>query len=166
MPREGERFEPIAAIAACVLPGLGYLATGRIRRGIYVFIGVMGLFLTGILVGGIDAIDRREDPLWFYAQALTGPPAFAADYIHQAHLKVHDQGTIRHPTPAEWDAGRTGNGPRYARPAIGKVADAAALLVALAGMINLIAIIDCAVSRPGRDDDKPKPNNNRPGPNA
>lgn len=83
-----ERFEPLAGVAALVLPGLGHLVLGQPRRAAGVAIGVLGLFFGGLLLGGIDTIDSREDKLWFYGQALVGPLAFAADWVHQNRFKA------------------------------------------------------------------------------
>jgi hypothetical protein len=134
-------------LLALTLPGLGYVAHRQVGRGVCVFVGVMGLFLSGLLVGGINVVDRQEDGLWFIAQAMTGPVAFAADHFHQTTYKVADVGPPRSPTPEEW-LDWQGPGPRPARPSIGKVNDAGSLFVAMAGMMNLIAILDCLFGGP------------------
>ena len=57
--------------------------------------GVLFLFLSGILVGGIDAIDRKEDSLWFIAQAGCGPIAFATSYANDTLLKSGEAARVR-----------------------------------------------------------------------
>ena len=59
MPTEKETtpIQPVAAIAGWVFPGLGHIVNGNIRRGIAAMAGVLLLFVTGVLVGGVDAIE-------------------------------------------------------------------------------------------------------------
>lgn len=85
--RDEERFEPIAGLLAVLWPGAGHLYLGEVRRGLLIMAGVLGLFFGGLFIGGIDVVDRREDPVWFFGQALTGPLAFATDWVHQNRFK-------------------------------------------------------------------------------
>ena len=71
-----------AAVLGWILPGLGHASLGDRRRGLLVGGGVLGLFLGGLLIGGLDVVDRREDHLWFLAQAGAGPVALVADYAN------------------------------------------------------------------------------------
>jgi len=52
-------------------------------------IGVLGLFLGGIFIGGIDVVDSKEDRIWFFGQALVGPAAFGVDALHQNRFKAY-----------------------------------------------------------------------------
>ena len=136
------RFQPLAAILALILPGLGYVALGEVRRALYIAIGIFGLIFGGVLIGGIDAIDRKEDPLWFGVQALAGPVVIGLDWVHQSQLKITTAtGQQRTPLPAR--PGADGPAPTY-RKSLARVNDVGMLYVALAGMLNLIAIVDCA----------------------
>lgn len=83
-----EPFQPVAALLAAVFPGLGHFYLGQIRRAILISAGVLGLFFTGLLIGGISCIDRRENFIWFLGQSLVGPITLGLDYVHQTHLKV------------------------------------------------------------------------------
>ncbi len=140
-------FNPAALFAACVLPGLGHLVRGERQRGIYIMASLLGLFGGGLLLGGIDVIDRKEDAVWFYAQGLVGPAAFGIDYYHQRHLKVIDPRTrqLRSAYPTE---GRNPDGTVKLgfRPpntkSVGRMNELGTLACALAGMINLIVILD------------------------
>jgi len=145
-----------ALIAAAVLPGLGHVVRGERSRGIAAFAGVMTLFLTGLLAGGIDVIDRKEDKFWFMGQALVGPITFGLDWYHQNHLKVVDvagrrpRGQTAAPTrsayPEEGRDARSGTPIAGGKPpntkSIGKVNEIGMLSCTLAGMLNLIIIID------------------------
>jgi hypothetical protein len=83
-----EPFQPAAALLAAVFPGLGHVYLGQIKRGVLIAGGVLGLYLTGLLVGGISCIDRRENFIWFLGQSLVGPMTLGLDYVHQSRLKV------------------------------------------------------------------------------
>ncbi len=112
-------FAPISGIAAVALPGLGHVVRGEAKRGGLIFLGVMGLFLGGILIGGIDVIDRANDFWWFVLQAGVGPVAFGAEWLHQTRFAADP-----------------------AIQSLGKVNEVGSLYAALAGLVNLIAIID------------------------
>lgn len=119
--------------------------------------GVLGLFVAGLLIGGISVIDRRDNKVWFIGQALVGPLSFGVDMIHQ-RMKVQDMivdGTgrarpIGPPRPPHPDEGRAANGtpvpggtPPYSR-SIGKMNELGTLFTTIAGMLNLIIIVDAA----------------------
>ena len=84
--------------------------------------GVLFLFLGGILIGGVDVVDRRNDKLWFFAQAVCGPIAFATDLLNQKFLNSDDD-VIR-------------------RKSISHVNEIGTLFAALAGLMNLVVILD------------------------
>lgn len=164
-------FDPLAGVAAIVFPGAGHLVRREPHRAALVAIGILGLFFGGILVGGIDVIDSREDRVWFFGQALVGPLAFGVDYVHQHHFKVVDpRGRVLRsalpdearnpvdgspipiikdpsgtPTATYTDAGKTVT-ISPARPpnikSLSKVNELGTLMATLAGMLNLIMIID------------------------
>lgn len=159
---EPTRLDPVAGFLALILPGLGHLYQGHRLRAAYIALGVLGLFFGGILVGGIDSVDSREDRIWFLGQALVGPIAFGADHIHQTRFKVLDQisnqprsadpGEARDPRTARPYAAPAGNGPPNIK-SLGKVNELGTLFSTIAGMLNLIVIIDAAFTsraRPGR----------------
>ena len=142
-PREPERFEPVAGIAAIVVPGAGHVVLGERKRGILVAVGVLGLFLSGLFVGGIDVIDSREDRLWFVGQALVGPIAVAIDRLQQSY-KVADRSSptgtrTRHPDENPVN-----------EKSLAKMNELGTLFCTIAGMLNLIAILDAAFHAPRR----------------
>jgi len=130
-PRHPERFEPVAGLLALLVPGAGHWYLGERRRALCIAAGILGLFVGGLLIGGLDAVDSREDRVWFFAQALVGPAAFAADAAHQA-LKP--------------GAGET-PGPGHVARSLGRMNEIATLYVAIAGMLNLIAVLDALFHR-------------------
>ena len=157
-------INPLAGLAALIFPGAGHLVLGRRRRAWLIASGVMGLFLFGLLIGGIDAIDQRNDRLWFYGQALVGVPTFAVNYVHQSHFKAKDPttGQVRTGLPDEqravingeavWQALTSeqiakGMGPPNV-PGLGRINEIAMLSIVLAGMLNLIAFLDALMPGP------------------
>jgi len=80
-------FNLLAGLAAAAFPGAGHLVLGERRRAALVATGVLGLFFGGILIGGIDVVDSREDRVWFFGEAMVGPIAFGVDRLHQTRFK-------------------------------------------------------------------------------
>lgn len=126
---EPGRFDPFSLILGWMLPGLGHLRLGQPRRGWAIMAGVLGLFLIGVLVGGVHVVDRKDQWLWFLPQSLSGPLALLADYLNATFVK-------------------TG---RFGTPSLGRVNEMGTLFVALAGLMNLTAMIDAATRQPGTD---------------
>jgi len=126
MSRTGpdETFQPVAGVLAFLVPGMGHLWLGETKRGI------LGWFLGGLLIGGIDVVDRRSDKWWFFLQAGNGPVAFVTEAVN-----------------ARMTASSVNNTPREV-VAIGRVREAGILYGALSGMLNLLVIIDAAWHTP------------------
>jgi len=117
-------FSPTAAALAWLWPGLGHISHGERRRGGLIMFGVLFLFCCGLLVGGFDAVDRREDRLWFIAQAFCGPVTFGADFINQSYLK------------------QLSGEERIRVVGLARVNELGTLMIALAGLMNLVVILD------------------------
>ncbi len=167
-----EVFKPVAGILAIMFPGAGHVYLRQTWRGVGVAVGVLGLFFGGILIGGIDVIDRKEDTIWFVGQALVGPIAFATDRYHQSNFKAYgtrsENGskvpdTIRTGNPGEvrktrqgityWDdqpGARPPNSKSLAHPN-----EIGTLFATIAGMLNLIAILDALFHRESRTEIDP-----------
>ena len=179
-----------AGIGAALVPGLGHVLRGETKRGIIAGAAILFLFFSGILIGGIDVIDSREDRVWFIGQALVGPIAFGVDYVHQEHLKAYGPETGLEDGRSPAIVSRSGrpdemrvlaeavvpvdpkqpNGPtktiqRYEwqrltpqdlaagmgppnSKSVAKVNEIGTLYATLAGMVNLIVIIDALVVTP------------------
>jgi len=104
---------------ALVFPGLGHLMLGMPRRARLIALGVLGLFATGLLIGGFDAVDSERDRWWFYAQAAAGPVAFLTDTVH---IQLRHEGRIVQ--------------------GLGRMNEIGTLACALAGFMNTVAILD------------------------
>jgi hypothetical protein len=184
LPGQRETFQPFAAILAFVFPGAGHLYLGSPRRAALIALGILSLFFGGLLIGGIDVVDRTDNPInlfgrqiagpWFIGQAFVGPLTFAVDHLHQTRFKVIDPAT-RLPRTAEPEirnsagdlvrpaevrgpdgVARIGNpGDRPpASQSIGRMNELGTLFIAIAGMLNLIAILDAAFAARRRDTDR------------
>ena len=136
----------VSPICAWLVPGLGHVVIGEKVRGILIFAGILFMWFCGILIGGIDSVDRKEDPLWFIAQAGSGPIAFGIDGLNTGLLKSGQVGELIESPPLR----------RNEPPAkvssykgIAHVNEYGILFTGLAGLMNLVAIIDAATRRSG-----------------
>ncbi len=132
---------------------------GEKKRGVLIGAGVLSLFFGGVFIGGIDVVDSREDRVWFFGQALVGPVAFGVDHLHQNHFKVREPRLVPGTTgptqshvlrSARPDEGRADDGSPVPggtppnRKSIGKMNEMGTLFSTIAGMLNLIVLIDAA----------------------
>jgi hypothetical protein len=154
-PAEPETFQPVAAVLAALVPGAGHVFLGETRRGVLIGVGVLSMFLGGMLIGGIGVVDRRENFIWFLGQAMVGPLAFGVDYVHQTQFKIQTAGNGAR--IAEPDEGRdpgTGRSVRGVAPpyerSLGRVHELGTLFATIAGMMNLICVIDALYHAPRR----------------
>lgn len=139
---DDERFNPVAGVLACLLPGLGHWYLGEAKRGVLIAVGVLWIFFGGVLIGGIDSVDRVEDKWWFVGQAGIGPIAFAVDLVHQTQFKVIDDDGVPVTPPPGPEARAT--------KSIGHANEIGSLFGAIAGMLNVMCVID-ALWRPRPD---------------
>lgn len=126
-----------AGVLGWVFPGLGHLRNGDVRRGRLIMLGVLGLFLSGVLVGGLDCVDRREDGLWFVAQAGAGPIAFLTDALNAGLLKSGKVGTLLPMTAPNGAMLQVSS-----FKSVGAVNDVGTLFTAMAGLLNVVALLD------------------------
>ena len=151
----------LVALAAWAVPGLGYWLLGDRKRGVVIGVAISLLFVGGLLIGGARAlevpmIDRSrthrllpggdrnisipDKPLlmdeirakpWSIAQVMTGPLAFCGAYL------------------SFWAGPKDGSIESAGVESHARVNEIAVLYTAVAGMLNLLAIIDSA-HRAGR----------------
>lgn len=144
-------FHPLTGVLALALPGLGHLALGQIRRGALVAFGILGLFFSGLFIGGIDAVDKEEDTLWFFGQAPVGVVTFATNYIHQTRFKGADpnlRGAPRRMAGPNESINAQGvivpGGNPPVQRSLSRVHDMGILFTVIAGLLNVLAAIDAA----------------------
>ncbi len=152
------QWNPHAAVAGWLVPGLGHLILGQKRRGIVLCVAILALWLCGILIGGISVIDRhdrgeppdnnpgaRSQSWWFYGQAMVAP-SLLVDFLRSGMANSHaiKSGHPEDPNPRglllPLRANDSDSAPPY-EPSFGRVAEQGTLYTALAGMLNLLAII-------------------------
>jgi hypothetical protein len=115
---------PLAALCAWLVPGAGYWLLGQRARAMIVATSVLAVFTMGILIGGLRVVDAPTElgiaPLlqrpWFIGQVLLGPVSVAAA-VGADHV---DPMRVSH--SRSWEIGT--------------------LYTAIAGMLNLLALID------------------------
>jgi hypothetical protein len=132
------RWHIAPALAGWLLPGLGHWLIGQRRRGGVLMLTLLLLWAAGLTVGGISVIDHERQRWWFLGQMLMAP-SVAVDFYHQ-RLKPADQ-------PLPRPKGETGQAPPY-RPSFGHQAEQGTLYVALAGLLNLVAMLDVVYREP------------------
>ena len=108
------RWNVAAAITGWVVPGLGHMLLGQKGRGLIIAAGIGLMWVGGLLIGGVGVIDREQHPVWFFGQLLVGP-SIAVDFF-RPYLDY--------------------------QPALARVHEQGMLYVAMAGLLNLLAMID------------------------
>jgi len=132
-----------AAIAAWVLPGLGHMLSGDLKRGIILAIAIGTLWAGGLLIGGISVIESRspQDQFrpWFLGQALVAP-SLIVEYNHDRY-RAATEGQPPKPAPE-------GEPLALYEPAYGRPHEVGTLFTALAGLLNLLTILDVLYRSP------------------
>ena len=54
------QWNPHAAVAGWLIPGLGHWLLGMRKRGVILCIAITSLWLSGIAIGGIGVIDAHD----------------------------------------------------------------------------------------------------------
>jgi hypothetical protein len=126
---------PLVALAAWLLPGSGYMLIGQRTRGLTIGISIIILFILGILIAGIRVVEAPDlsapgsfasrvlQKPWFLGQALTGPIGLISAYASSVAAHSPTYRIIQ---------------------AKSRIAEIGTLYTAVAGMLNLLAIIDSA----------------------
>ena len=143
-PRE---FRPVSLFLAWLWPGLGHIAAGERARGLRIMAGLLLLIVSGLLIGGVDSVDRREDGLWFLAQAGCGPISFGLDAANSALLKTGRAGMLL-PVP-ESGASVAGASARMvsSKRGLAHPNEFGTLFIALAGLLNVVVMLDAGFRR-------------------
>jgi hypothetical protein len=93
----------------------------------------MFMIVTGALVGGIDAVDHKNDGLWFIAQVCCGPIVIAIDMATQ--FLIVD-------VPIDKRATLVG---------LSHVNEIGTLFIAMAGLMNFVVILDALQANSNMD---------------
>ena len=138
-----------AAALGWVFPGLGHVVLGQARRGVLAGTGVLILFVGGLLVGGLDAVDRKEDQLWFIGQAGAGPIAFAAAYANESIIKSGRHGELL-PAPTPYGMPTNPSSPRpmvSTSKGLAHANEFGTFFTFLAGLMNFVVVLDALQRR-------------------
>lgn len=149
-PEVEQRINLGAAAAGWVLPGLGQIVLGERRRGVLAMVGVLLLVVSGVFVGGLDAVDRDEDRLWFIGQAVAGPIVIGLSYANDALIKSGRFGSLLD-APSRPTQGNSSDAspPKVSTlKGIAHPNEFGALLIFLGGLMNLIVLLDALVRVP------------------
>lgn len=138
-PRPISPPAPIIAFFAWLLPGSGHIILGQRARGLTIGITILVLFALGLFIGGLRVVELPgtgrtdsaepglmgaiKDKPWFVPQALTGPVSLVV-----ATISANGAGSADHPATIPVSHSR--------------VAEIGTLYCAIAGMLNLMAMID------------------------
>lgn len=129
-----------AAVAGWLVPGLGHVLAGHTRRGVVLFLCIGGLWVSGLLIGGVSVLQSRgaNGALrpWYLGQAVIAP-TLAVEYLHD---RYRSQSGGREPMP--------GDALVPYQPAYGRAFELGTLYSSLAGLLNLLAVIDIAYREP------------------
>lgn len=119
---------------------MGHILAGHMRRGIVLFVCIGGLWLSGLLIGGISVMHSRSQDgalrPWYMGQAVIAP-TLAVEYLYDRYRSQnagHDPQADDATVPYQ--------------PAFGRAYELGTLYSALAGLLNLLAIIDIAYREP------------------
>jgi hypothetical protein len=136
MSRPSNSFPPpLVALAGWLIPGAGYWLIGQRVRAITVGVTILVLFTLGILIAGMrvvqapdmsgpgSTLQRVLQRPWFIGQVLSGPVGLISAYISE---QLSQSPTYR------------------AVEAKARLAEIGTLYTAVAGMLNLLTIIDAS----------------------
>ncbi|MDG2054170.1 MAG: hypothetical protein P8J86_05625 [Phycisphaerales bacterium] len=132
-------WHPAAAVLAWLWPGAGHMARGEQQRGWLIMAGVVFLVATGLFVGGLGVVDSESQRLWFLAQILATPALFGVNFAQVAIMQ-------------SWPAEEL-----HMQLGIGRVHELGILFVAMAGLMNLVAILDVLYDLPRETDRRKEP---------
>jgi hypothetical protein len=126
---------PLVALVEWIVPGGGYWMIGQRTRALVVGVSILVLFMLGILISGIRVVEAPElsgsgsvgtkilNRPWFIGQVFMGPTAIAS----------------------AWISDELAHSARFRRiEAKARLAEIGTLYTAVAGMLNLLAMIDSA----------------------
>ncbi|WP_428388069.1 DUF6677 family protein [Mucisphaera sp.] len=137
------RWHPLAALAGWLIPGAGHAVLGETKRALVLFFAIGGLWLSGLLIGGISVLDRQQHPAWYACQVLVAP-TIPVEWLH-ASMKTPQgkppppEGTLVNGQPA---------GPPAFVPSYNHTHEQGTIFAAMAGLLNLLALIDVAYRDP------------------
>ncbi len=151
IPSINPYLHPVAVVLAWVIPGLGHIVMGKVTRGLILTITILSIYTAGIFIGGIGVIDsrsvestggKRPFSLWFLGQSLIGPSLALNYYNHKLQLQyAQQQRNDYNSTDDGVYPFKTIKDAPY-EPSFSKTNEQALVYTSLAGLLNLLTIID------------------------
>ena len=103
-------------ILAWLIPGAGHWLLGMRNRAVIMFFAVCSTFVLGLVLGSIELIDPTGAKVWFCGQLLSGLPGIITTLMQNPSIYITD--------------------------IYGWGADLGQLYTGMAGLLNLLCIID------------------------
>lgn len=117
---------PALVILAWLIPGAGHFLIGERARGVVIFVVITATFWTGLIIGGAySTVNLTDNFAWFFAQVFAGTHTILAMIIR----RLPD-----------------------AMPSYSKTLDLATIYTGVAGLLNVVVILD-VLTRLGRGRD-------------
>ncbi len=151
---------PLIALAGWLVPGLGYYLIGERKRALIAGVAIFLTFIAGILIGGIRVIDVpgygpdgkprmvtiNKVETWRLQANFFGEIMYKPWYIAQSMAGPAN-------VLATWGSIAAGTAEPPVRPSTARIFDIGTLYTAVAGMLNLLVIIDATyrAAHPRRD---------------
>ncbi|MCI0650912.1 MAG: hypothetical protein L0Z55_03395 [Planctomycetes bacterium] len=115
----------VAVLAGWLIPGLGHVLVGSITRGVVLFALIGGLYVSGAMMSGWEAVSWPLHPYAFWADAGAGGFTLALHYLNLTRDLVLPPSTVM---------GHYQLVPPYVDPGV--------LFCAVAGLLNLLVLFD------------------------
>ena len=138
------KWHVAGAIAAWLAPGLGHWLLGQRQKAMILFLSINFLWIGGFFIGGVGIFDRKAHPIWYVGQMLIAPSIL----VEKWHTSL--QGPNVAPPRPDADV-------IPFKPSYGHIHEQGVLYTALAGMLNLLAIMDVLYQDPAARSRKPAP---------
>ncbi len=143
-PLNPPRWNPLEAVFAFLLPGLGHVLLGEVKRGLIIGGFTLALFFGGLLLGGIAIVDRdAPNPPFVRVFQVFLAPTWAAEWVREHHLVAAPRTQGSALLFAE-DPPLTA---RTYTPSFGRMEEQGVLYTAVAGLLNVMAIVDVLYRR-------------------
>lgn len=123
-PQSSPLRVPIAGLLGWIVPGLGHLYIGERTRGLIFMVTIALTFWVGVAVGGVkNTVNPQARSLWFIGQVCAGVhPFMAIAWSRQVEIPP--------------------NADKSHYIAYGQMEDISIVYTAIAGMLNILVILD------------------------
>jgi len=110
----------LAGVLAWLVPGMGHIFLGYRSRGVVICAAIIITFLLGLLLGSVEMVDPQNSRAWFCAQIFCGIPTIVTALIQNPNVMM----------------------------GYGKGVDLGQVYTGLAGLLNLLCVLDALTRKP------------------